>query len=182
MKICIDPGHGGSDPGAVGPAGTKEKEVTRLIGLALQDRLIAMGHQVELTRYVDLFVPLAVRVNIANHYPADLFISLHCNAAAKREITGIEVYTVKGTGESRTWAKRIHEGLLKRFPDHKDFAGPGPSEANFYVLRHTDMPAVLIEAEFISNPDQELFLAGHFKEIAAAIAGAIGNAAPEVTA
>lgn len=184
MKICIDPGHGGQYLGAIGPAGTNEKDINLAIGLALHDILIEHGHGVVLTRADDtnplytlggskISRKLRKRVEIAHDFHADLFISLHCNAAGNPRVQGIEVYTTKGQTDADHWAKKIQGALLMRFPDHRDFADPGPSEDNLYVLTNTRMPAVLIEAEFITHPKQEAFLLSHGRAIAEAIGGAI---------
>ena len=88
----IDPGHGGKDPGTVGVKGTEEKAVNLWMGLELADALRAKDFEVLLTRTDDTFIPLAQRSTLANHYKADLFISLHCNASLSSKLSGFEVY------------------------------------------------------------------------------------------
>jgi len=91
--IVIDAGHGGTDPGAVGPNGTKEKDINLAIAYRLKDLLDKDDNfEVILTRKDDVFIPLAERTNIANENNADLFISLHCNASINRDTNGFEVY------------------------------------------------------------------------------------------
>jgi len=92
-RIVVDPGHGGHDPGAVGPTGIQEKDVVLAIGLELKEQLIEeLGVDVVMTRSTDVFIPLEERTAIANKVGADLFLSVHANAAANRSASGIETY------------------------------------------------------------------------------------------
>ena len=92
-RIVVDPGHGGHDPGAVGPSGLQEKEVVLAIGLKLRELLRdELGLDVVMTRSTDVFIPLEERTAIANKVNADLFLSVHANAAANRNAAGIETY------------------------------------------------------------------------------------------
>jgi N-acetylmuramoyl-L-alanine amidase len=95
-RIVIDPGHGGSDPGAIGPTGLREADVTLDVARRLADRLaLRYGFQVALTRDRDLFVPLEQRASHANGTTADLFVSIHCNAANNREARGISTFALE---------------------------------------------------------------------------------------
>lgn len=91
-KIVVDAGHGGHDPGAIGKIGTKEKEINLLIAIELARALRMEGYDVLLTRMDDTFVPLVDRTLFANDKKADLFISIHCNAAMRRKEGGFEIY------------------------------------------------------------------------------------------
>jgi N-acetylmuramoyl-L-alanine amidase len=92
-RIVVDPGHGGHDPGAVGPNGIQEKDVVLAIGLRLKDLLKEeLGVDVVMTRSTDVFIPLEERTAIANKVGADLFLSVHANAALNRSAAGIETY------------------------------------------------------------------------------------------
>ena len=92
-RIVVDPGHGGHDPGAVGPSGIQEKDVVLAIGLDLRDKLKEeLGVDVVMTRSTDIFIPLEERTAIANKVNADLFVSVHANAAPNRNASGIETY------------------------------------------------------------------------------------------
>ena len=92
-RIVVDPGHGGHDPGAVGPGGLQEKEVVLAIGLKLRELLKdELGLDVVMTRSTDVFIPLEERTAIANKVNADLFLSVHANAAPNRNAAGIETY------------------------------------------------------------------------------------------
>jgi N-acetylmuramoyl-L-alanine amidase len=93
-KVVIDPGHGGRDAGAVGPHGLREKNVTLAIARKLANRLRAQGLSVVLTRDRDVFVSLDERTRIANEAHADLFVSIHCNAARRRNLSGVETWTL----------------------------------------------------------------------------------------
>lgn len=167
MKFCIDPGHGGYDPGAVGPSGLKEKDVTLPVSLLLAQKLRAAGQEVKLTREGDAGdwnsdSDLWRRCQIANDYGADVFISNHANASANPLGKGMEVYTTKGQTDADPIAESIADYLIAAFPglvfraDLSD--GDKDKEANFYVLARTYMPAVLVELAFISNPNEEVLL------------------------
>ena len=92
-RIVVDPGHGGHDPGAVGPSGLQEKDVVLAIGLKLRELLKdELGLDVVMTRSTDVFIPLEERTAIANKVNADLFLSVHANAASNRNASGIETY------------------------------------------------------------------------------------------
>ena len=92
-RIVVDPGHGGHDPGAVGPNGIQEKDVVLAIGLKLRELFIdELGVDVVMTRSTDVFIPLEERTAIANKVGADLFLSVHANAAPNRSAAGIETY------------------------------------------------------------------------------------------
>ena len=92
-RIVVDPGHGGHDPGAVGPSGIQEKDVVLAIGLKLRELFREeLGVDVVMTRSTDIFIPLEERTAIANKVGADLFLSVHANAAPNRSAAGIETY------------------------------------------------------------------------------------------
>jgi N-acetylmuramoyl-L-alanine amidase len=93
-RVVIDAGHGGHDTGAIGPSGVREKDVALAIALKLKERLLALGLDVMLTRDDDTYVHLEERASIANTAKGDLFISVHCNAAPRKELRGIETYTL----------------------------------------------------------------------------------------
>jgi N-acetylmuramoyl-L-alanine amidase len=93
-KVVIDAGHGGHDAGAIGPTGVREKDVTLAVARRLAEKLRQQGLEVALTRSEDRFVSLEGRVAFANQQRADLFISVHCNAAAERTLRGVETYTL----------------------------------------------------------------------------------------
>ena len=98
-RVVIDPGHGGRDSGAIGPDGTREKDVTLAVAQRLAQDLKAQGLEVFLSRNDDRFVALEDRASFANHVKADLFISIHCNAARDRKLRGTETYFLNVTDD-----------------------------------------------------------------------------------
>ena len=171
MRVCIDAGHGGHDAGAVGeePRRLAEKTVNLAVALRLAAAVESHGWEALQTRLVDRTLALHSRAAFANRYQADLFVSVHCNAAATPAPEGIEVYHFPGSVRGRSIALHVFDRLLLRFPDHH---ARGVKEANFAVLRLTRMPAILVECEFLTNPRQlELLAAPENQEaLAAAIA------------
>ncbi|QIR41926.1 N-acetylmuramoyl-L-alanine amidase (plasmid) [Tolypothrix sp. PCC 7910] len=174
MKICIDPGHGGTDPGAIGkePFILNEKDVTLSISLFLKKELEEKGHTVILTRDKDVTVSLADRARIANHNNADIFISIHCNSSDNNDAEGIETWIFPGSTVGRKLADPVQKSLVNNFSNHKN---RGIREKSFQVLRETNMPAILVECEFISNPNKLKLLSNkdHQEKIAKAITSAI---------
>ncbi|NWF56005.1 MAG: N-acetylmuramoyl-L-alanine amidase [Syntrophaceae bacterium] len=174
MKICIDPGHGGADSGAVGtePFRLEEKDFNLSLALLLEEELEERGHWTIMTRRRDRSLSLPARANVSNRTGADLFVSIHANAAGNPAVKGMEVYHFPGSKAGKAAATRILDSLVSSFPTHSN---RGVKEANFAVLRLTDMTAVLIETEFITNPKQLQFLADveNQKKMAAAIADGI---------
>ncbi|MCC2624763.1 MAG: N-acetylmuramoyl-L-alanine amidase AmiC [Burkholderiales bacterium] len=104
--VMIDPGHGGEDPGAVGPSGLKEKDVVLDIGKQLQQIINQTGYmEARLTRNQDVFIPLATRVAIARRARADLFISIHADAFTTPQARGSSVFVLSGRGASSSFAR-----------------------------------------------------------------------------
>ena len=158
MKICIDPGHGGGNMGAVGtePFRLEEKEFNLSLSVLLEEEFERRGHWTVMTRRRDRSLSLQARANFANRLGAEFFISIHANGAETSAPEGMEVYHYPGSAAGANAANHILEGMITVFPDHRK---RGVKEANFAVLRLTDMPAVLVESEFITNPTQLRFLA-----------------------
>lgn len=173
MRIVIDPGHGGSDPGAVGPNGLKEAHVNLAVALKVAEKLRKAGVEVKLTRSGDVFVDLQSRCDIANSFGADYFVSIHCNSAGTPEAKGIETYCYKFGGQGEILAKAIQTELIAA----TGRANRGVKTANYYVLRRTNMPAVLTELAFISNPEEERLLGSpdYQEKCATAIAQGLGK-------
>ncbi|RMG68094.1 MAG: N-acetylmuramoyl-L-alanine amidase [Nitrospirae bacterium] len=214
--VVIDPGHGGHDPGAIGPTGLKEKEVTlriaRLLKQILEERY---NLKVYLTRSDDRYLELRERTSIANRRMADLFVSIHANASPRRKTSGIETYLLNWTNdqealrvaarenqisvekmkqkqselgmilaslrreskrdESLKLAHYIQRSLVGRLNRHYRVKNLGVKQALFYVLVDADMPSVLVEVGFISNPREERLLRSRNfrKKTAEAIASGI---------
>ena len=199
--LAIDPGHGGEDPGAIGPGGTQEKDIVLQIARRLRERLqsvqvAGMAIQAYLTRDADYFVPLTARVQKARRIQADLFLSLHADAFITPTARGASVFALSdGSASSSTarWMARQENradevgGLPKARPDAhlnqalldmsntqqiKDSLQLGQvllreigqvgrlhkarvEQAGFAVLKAPDIPSVLVETAFISNPEEE---------------------------
>lgn len=180
MKLVIDPGHGGSDPGAIGPGGTREKDINLAVSSRLAALLIRKKHEVTLTRTGNVFLSLATRASLANLRKADAFISIHCNAAISPAAHGYEIWTSRGQTRSDALASRITAAWSLEFPSmtiRADWSdGDVDKEAGFAVLVKTAMPAVLIELQFISHPQWEKWLNDKTSQdrMAAAIAAGVG--------
>jgi len=156
MRVIVDPGHGGHDPGAVNLAvGVQEKALNLQIAITLYRRLLDAGHSGRMTRTDDRFLVLSDRVAIANRQHPDAFVSIHCNAAANKDAFGMEVWTSPGKTRSDALATAIGEALAATFPavpmrrDDSDF--DLDKEGRLYVLTQTACPAVLVECGFVSN-------------------------------
>ncbi len=144
IVIAVDPGHGGPDPGAVGINGLQEKFVTLDISQRLAHNLQQRGIQAVLTRTDDRDLDLAPRVLRASQVQARAFVSIHANAFTRADVNGVETYYY-ATG--LPLAQAIHRSILNRLP----MRDRGVKRANFYVLRQSTMPAVLVEVGFVSG-------------------------------
>jgi len=155
--ILIDPGHGGSDPGAVA-ANATEASINMRYAHMLGSLLFEEKFDVHFTRYFDQYVSLADRVAIADAIKPDLFLSLHCNSASSPGAHGLEVFTSKGKTRADDAASCLINALVHRYPGttiRSDWTDGDPDkEADFYVLNNTACPAVLLEMGFLSNPDE----------------------------
>ncbi|MGE5481280.1 MAG: N-acetylmuramoyl-L-alanine amidase family protein [Bacteroidota bacterium] len=153
VEFVVDPGHGGSDPGATGPGGLREADVNLRVGTMLRNYLAEYGGAtVQMTRTSDVYVSLSDRANLANSWGAHRFISIHHNASSDPSVNGTETYAYTyGSSLSFDLRNKVHAQLLVwgGLPDR------GAKTANFYVLKYTNMPAILTEASFISNPYEE---------------------------
>ena len=180
--IAIDPGHGGKDSGAVGPTGVQEKVVTLAIVQLVATHLGNAGCKVILTRASDVDVSLNDRAEIANEKNVDVFVSVHCNAAANPAAHGLEAFYFRQSGAG----KRLAEGILSKLALETGLADRGTKESGFAVLRLTDMAAALVECGFISNPAEEnLLVRAEFqkkcaKAIADGIAAFLGLKKPDL--
>jgi N-acetylmuramoyl-L-alanine amidase len=171
-KIIIDPGHGGKDPGAMGND-TVEKSVVLSISKRLQNQLLHNGFEVKMTRSEDIFIPLADRASISNNWGADIFVSVHANSAATSAAKGLESYYYGSSSSGKQLASSIQTALAA----NTDNGDRGTHSSDFYVLRHTSMPAVLVETGFISNPADAILLqdTGYQDRVADSIADGIKN-------
>lgn len=171
-KIYIDAGHGGADPGAIGVGGVHEADINLKVALHLQDELERNGQTVKMCRTHDIYKDLSERTAEANAWGADYYISIHCNAYDGASANGTETYCYKKGGNGEKIAKAIQKELLvvlKTSDRCKDYGGS--KEANFYVLRKTNMPAALTELAFVTNKGDcaKLVDASYQKKCAVAI-------------
>ncbi|MCV2368944.1 N-acetylmuramoyl-L-alanine amidase [Roseateles oligotrophus] len=198
IVIAIDPGHGGEDPGAIGPSGLREKDVVLAVGLKLRERLNSNPNiRVMMTRDADFFVPLHERVNKARRVQADLFVSIHADAFFTPKARGASVFVLSDGAASSQAAKWMASkenaadlvggvnagavkdaGVLKAMLDMSTTAQIKDSlklgrevlgqigrvgnlhkrqveQAGFAVLKAPDVPSILVETAFISNPEEE---------------------------
>lgn len=146
VKIYLDPGHGGSDPGAQGH-GLQEKNLTLAIATQIRNMLVNEydGAVIRMSRSSDRTMSLVQRTNDANAWGADFYLSIHINAAGG---TGFESFIYPNLrAPTTTYQNHIHDEVLKRI----DLRDRGKKRANFHVLRESNMPAVLTENGFIDN-------------------------------
>lgn len=199
--VALDPGHGGEDPGAIGPSGTREKDVVLRVAYLLRDRINATtvgGNPMRafLTRDGDYFVPLGTRVQKARRVQADLFVSIHADAFTTPEARGASVFALSQSGASSTAARwlankenqadlvgginvqskdqhvqralldmsttaqindslKLGTVLLGEIGNVGKLHKPRVEQAGFAVLKAPDIPSVLVETAFISNPEEE---------------------------
>ncbi len=196
--VALDPGHGGEDPGAIGPSGLREKDVVLAVALQLRDKLNAVpGMRVMMTRDADFFVPLGERVRKARRVQADLFVSIHADAFFKPEARGASVFALSTKGASSTAARWMAERenaadgvggvnvasvkdtqvlramldmsttaqikdslklggeVLSRIGSVGTLHKRSVEQAGFAVLKAPDIPSILVETAFISNPEEE---------------------------
>ena len=202
--VALDPGHGGEDPGATGPSGTREKDIVLRIGHLLRERINSAnvgGNPMRafMTRDADFFVPLGTRVEKARRVQADLFISIHADAFTKPSANGASVFALSERGATSSAARwlankenesdlvgglnvgdvgdkdqhvqralldmsttaQINDSLklgthvLSQLGTFARLHKPRVEQAGFAVLKAPDIPSVLVETAFISNPEEE---------------------------
>ncbi len=195
--VALDPGHGGEDPGAIGPSGLREKDVVLQVALQLRDRINAVsGMRAMLTRDADFFVPLHERVRKARRVQADLFVSIHADAFMTPEARGASVFALSHGAASSATARWIADkenaadlvggvniksrdaavaralldmSTTAQIKDSLKLGGevlgqigkvgklhkPRVEQAGFAVLKAPDIPSILVETAFISNPQEE---------------------------
>ncbi|HZJ76602.1 MAG TPA: N-acetylmuramoyl-L-alanine amidase, partial [Oscillospiraceae bacterium] len=140
MKIYIDPGHGGSDPGAVGPTGLKEKDINLDIAVNVKQILQRHGIDAVLTRRDDSKIELRARVRMANENRADYFISIHTNSSFNSIATGTETFAYPNSGLGTKLADAVQRALVNEIK----LADRGVKHESFFVLKNTKMPAILV--------------------------------------
>jgi len=159
LKGEIDPGHGGSDPGAIGPTGVQEKvvnlAVARKVAVLLQPVMsVVLTRDTDKALGANASADLTARANMANQSGADVFVSIHCNSATDPSAHGTETHCYPGSVRAKTLAQMIQKRLVPAL----GLTDRGVRESNFAVLRQTHMPAALVELAFISNSVEEKLL------------------------
>lgn len=165
--VVIDPGHGGSDCGAI-RNGINEKDITLDISKRVVSLLEKKGYVVKMTRTNDTYVSLQDRVTISENFKPDIFVSIHVNSSNSESPTGLETHYYKDN--SLKLAKNIHASMLNNI-NSKD---RGLFKSRFYVINHTTAPAVLVEIGFISSPVERAQLVSASRKQATAKAIAEG--------
>jgi N-acetylmuramoyl-L-alanine amidase len=147
VRVAIDPGHGGRDPGAVGIGGLQEKNVVFPVSMRVAELLREAGVDVVMTRTTDVTLDLEPRTAIANNANATVFLSIHANAISmsRPDVNGVETYYYSAAGQQL--ARIIHANVLPA----SGFGDRGVKQARFYVLRNTAMPAALLELGFVTG-------------------------------
>lgn len=198
--VVIDPGHGGEDPGAIGPAGTREKDIVLAMSKTLAELINKQpGYTAKLTRTGDYYIGLRNRTILARRYNADLFVSVHADAFRTPQPKGASVFALSqrgATSETARWLARsenrsdliggagnlslegrddmlagvlldlsmtasinaslgVGSSILGRLDRVTQLHKPGVEQASFAVLKSPDIPSILVEAGFISNPTEE---------------------------
>tara|TARA_Y100000589_G_scaffold124579_2_gene118840 strand:+ start:6114 stop:7202 length:1089 start_codon:yes stop_codon:yes gene_type:complete len=171
--VVIDPGHGGPDTGAIGISGLRETDVVLDVSKTVTRLLSEKGVNVRMTRTKEIDLDLAPRVAIANRTGADIFVSIHANASRgkKRDINGLETFYYSGW-RGRLLAQKIQNQILKVSPGSPD---RGVRRGRYFVIRKTNMPAVLVEIGFVTGrlDARRLEKSIHRKRVAYAIAKGI---------
>lgn len=156
--IILDPGHGGTDEGAKVQT-VLEKKIALTTAMLTKKQLEALGYRVIMTRSRDIFLTLPRRVAIANKSKAALFVSIHYNSSPNATAKGIEIYYYEAKGENRTRdSKKLANHILYQVLDQTEAHSRGVRRGNFYVVRETSMPAVLVEGGFMTNYDERFNL------------------------
>ena len=147
--VVIDPGHGGPDSGAIGINGLRETDVVLDVSKTVTQLLLDKGVKVQMTRNNEIDLDLSPRVSFANKTQADIFVSIHANASRgkKRNINGIETFFYTGW-KGRLLAEKIQKEVLKVSPGSPD---RGVRRGRYFVIKKTNMPAVLVEIGFVTG-------------------------------
>lgn len=153
-RITVDAGHGDHDPGAKGPGGTKEKDVNLAVALKAADLLRNAGAEVTLTRSNDTFLSLAERVQVAHNKDADAFVSIHSDSF---NATSQGSSTFYHSAKNPSWqqSKQLSDIAIKKITSQLGTVSRGSNDKSLHVIRETEIPAILIEMAFISNPKEE---------------------------
>ena len=177
--IVVDPGHGGQDLGTRGRTPyCEEKRISLLTARLVKKYLSQLGYHVIMTRSADDTISLERRVEIANKASADLYVSVHFNSARTPTAQGVEVFFCEKDNARRAAAsRRAAQFVLSRIIRRTLAASRGVKKGNYYVIRETTMPAILVEGGFISNPQERALLKDpeYLEKIARGIADGVDS-------
>jgi N-acetylmuramoyl-L-alanine amidase len=167
--VVIDAGHGGYDRGGIPGQRVSEKEMTLDVARRLKSVLAASGYRVVMTRDSDVFVPLGTRTAIANSNRNAIFVSVHFNSAPRSSAGGIETYFY--SRDSLALASAIHHYVAGGAPSENR----GVRRRGYFVLRRTNMPAVLVECGFLTSPTEAAYVqnASYRQKLAEEIAAGV---------
>ncbi|XTR38737.1 N-acetylmuramoyl-L-alanine amidase family protein [Paraclostridium tenue] len=172
MKWYLDFGHGGKDPGALGSKNTKESDTVLKIGMLVKSKLEEHFEKVITTRESDSFYSLEYRTNKANKNSCDYFISIHMNSSTNKSAKGTETWVYNSNSKIYNLAQNLSSNLSTNLktPNRRV-----KESKKFSVLKNTKMPALIIEIDFISNPEIESLCANesYIKNVADTIASTL---------
>lgn len=179
--VAIDPGHGGGDPGAVGVSGSLEKDINLRLSIYLQKYLEKNGATVVLTRSEDKALSevkkedLDARAEIVAQAKADIFISMQCNAIPDQSCQGAQVFFYPESTKGESLASAVQSQLWEETDQVKKREAQTISAP--YILKAVDIPAIIVEAGFLSNPEEEAMLLDpeYQKKVAKAVYNGIFN-------
>lgn len=185
--VMLDPGHGGYDPGAIAAQGVYEKTINLQLAQRIKEMFRPSGISIVLTREEDIDyvvkgirgkttkkqVDLNYRIDMANEAKADVFVSLHVNATANSQKSGAETFYHADSAPGKRLAELIQQELIKIPGMNRRIAKPG----DFYVVRNTSMPAVIVEVGYLSSPKErkKLQQSWYQEQLSRAIAKGIAN-------
>lgn len=168
-KLVIDLGHGGHDPGAIGLNKTYEADVVLAIGKELNELLKGYDLEIKFTRLSNVYLSLSERAKIANDFKADYFLSIHINSATDKNVRGVEVWQYSNKNDR---LNKFSNGLCEDVSKIFNVRNRGVKlSQKLSVLKNTNMPASLIEIDFISNvnAEKDLNVSSNIKSVALAI-------------
>mgnify|MGYP000107055066 CR=1 FL=1 len=168
-RLVIDLGHGGYDPGAIGLNKTHEADVVLAIGKELNELLKGYKLEIKFTRLSNVYLSLSERAKIANDFKADYFLSIHINSASDKSVRGVEVWQYSNKNDR---LNKFSNGLCTDISKIFNVRNRGVKlSQKLSVLKNTNMPAALIEVDFISNvnAEKDLNVSSNIKAVALAI-------------
>lgn len=151
-SIILDPGHGGKDPGTV-VGSNSEKAITLKVGTLVKQKLEAAGAKVYITRTGDTYPSLQDRVDFTNANYGEIFVSIHVNSAANTSALGTETYYAISTGDMYQEDIDLAKFVNTQIVNNLNMKNRGVKEEQYYVIRNTIIPAILVELGFLTNDE-----------------------------